>query len=180
MNQMLLQREDTIAVDKMLGAATDALLKSQREDGHWVFELEADATIQSEYVLLVQHLAETPNLELERKIGNYLRRIQSKEHGGWPLYHAGAFDISATVKAYFALKMIGDDIDAPHMVRAREAILAAGGAETVNVFTRIQLALYGAGAWNAVPVMPPELIFAPRWFPIHLSKTSYWARTVVV
>jgi squalene-hopene/tetraprenyl-beta-curcumene cyclase len=180
MNQMLIQREDTIAVDKMLGAATDAVLKSQRDDGHWVFELEADATIPSEYVLLVHHLAETPNLELERKIGNYLRRIQSKEHGGWPLYHAGAFDISATVKAYFALKMIGDDIDAPHMTRAREAIRAKGGAIKANVFTRILLALYGETSWQNVPTVPPELILLPRWFPIHLSKMSYWARTVIV
>src|SRR6201990_884028 len=121
MNQMLIQREDTIAVDKMLGAAMDALLKSQRKDGHSVCELEADATIPSEYVLLVHHLAETPNLDLERKIGNYLRRIQSSVHGGWPLYHDGPFDISATVKAYFCLKMIGDDVDAPHMVRARDS-----------------------------------------------------------
>ena len=75
-------------------------------------------------MLLVHYLAETPNLELERKIGVYLRRIQGA-HGGWPLYHEGAFDISATVKAYFALKMIGDDIDAPHMARAREEILQA-------------------------------------------------------
>ena len=96
----------------------------QRPDGHWVYELEADATIPAEYVLLVHYLAETPNLELERKIGVYLRRIQGA-HGGWPLYHEGAFDISATVKAYFALKMIGDDIDAPHMARAREAIRSA-------------------------------------------------------
>ena len=79
---------------------------------------------------------------LKRKIGVYLRRIQG-EHGGWPLFHDGAFDIRATVKAYFALKMIGDDIDAPHMARAREAILARGGAIKANVFTRILLALYG-------------------------------------
>jgi squalene-hopene/tetraprenyl-beta-curcumene cyclase len=182
MNQMLLNRdgEAVIAVDKMLGDATQALLKAQRPDGHWVFELEADATIPSEYVLLVHYLAEEPNLELERKIGNYLRRIQSKEHGGWPLYHAGAFDISATVKAYFALKMIGDDIDAPHMVRAREAIRARGGAIKANVFTRILLALYGETSWQNVPTVPVELILLPRWFPIHLSKMSYWARTVIV
>ena len=92
-----------------------------------VYELEADATIPAEYVLLVHYLGETPDLALERKIGVYLRRIQG-DHGGWPLYHDGAFDISATVKAYFALKMIGDDIDAPHMARAREAVLARGGA----------------------------------------------------
>src|ERR1700761_7983629 len=182
MNQMLLNREaeGAIAVDKMLGDATAALLKSQRDDGHWVFELEADATIPSEYVLLVHHLAETPNLDLERKIGNYLRRIQSAAHGGWPLYHAGAFDISATVKAYFALKMIGDDINAPHMVRAREALHARGGAIKANVFTRILLALYGETAWANVPTVPVELILLPRWFPIHLSKMSYWARTVIV
>src|SRR5579871_2062360 len=142
MNQIILEREGTIAVDKMLGGATAALLKQQRADGHWVFELEADATIPSEYVLLVHYLAETPNLELERKIGNYLRRIQA-DHGGWPLFHGGPFDISATVKAYFALKMIGDDIDAPHMKRAREAILARGGGSHVNVFTRVLLSLYG-------------------------------------
>src|SRR5438552_14649753 len=127
MNQIATEHEAAHAVDRMLGQATAALLKLQREDGHWVFELEADATIPSEYVLLVHYLAETPNLELERKIGVYLRRIQA-DHGGWALYHAGAFDISATVKAYFALKMIGDDTDAPHMVRAREAVLSRGGA----------------------------------------------------
>ena len=130
-------------------------------------------------MLLVHYLAETPNLELERKIGVYLRRIQG-EHGGWPLYHAGALDISATVKAYFALKMIGDEPDAPHMKRAREAVLARGGADKANVFTRILLALYGQTSWNNVPTVPVELILLPRWFPIHLSKMSYWARTVIV
>jgi squalene-hopene/tetraprenyl-beta-curcumene cyclase len=84
------------------------------------------------------------------------------------------------VKAYFALKMIGDDIDAPHMVRAREAIHARGGAIKANVFTRILLALYGETSWANVPTVPVELILLPRWFPIHLSKMSYWARTVIV
>src|SRR3979409_2798102 len=116
------------ALEQHIRAATDAVLARERPDGHWVYELEADATIPAEYVLLVHYLAETPNLELERKIGAYLRRIRGK-HGGWPLYHDGAFDISATVKAYFALKMIGDSPDAPHMVEARKAILAHGGAQ---------------------------------------------------
>jgi squalene-hopene/tetraprenyl-beta-curcumene cyclase len=87
---------------------------------------------------------EPDDLELEAKIGRYLRRIQSSAHDGWALYHDG-FDISATVKAYYALKMIGDDVDAPHMARARAAVLKAGGAERANVFTKIQLALFGAG-----------------------------------
>ncbi|MGZ6006068.1 MAG: squalene--hopene cyclase, partial [Rhizomicrobium sp.] len=179
MNQIVIEREATIAVDKMLGDATAALLKQQREDGHFVFELEADATIPSEYVLLVHYLAETPNLELEKKIGNYIRRIQA-DHGGWPLFHGGPFDLSATVKAYFALKMIGDDINAPHMKRARDAMLARGGAVKSNVFTRALLSLYGVVPWKSVPVMPVEIMLLPKWFPFHIDKISYWARTVIV
>jgi len=167
------------ALDGVVGRATGALLKMQRPDGHWVFELEADATIPAEYVLLKHYLGEPEDLELERKIGVYLRRIQG-EHGGWPLFAGGVFDVSASVKAYFALKMIGDDIDLAHMARARAAILAHGGAAATNVFTRIQLALYGAGPWKTIPTMPVEIILLPRWFPIHLSKMSYWARTVIV
>ena len=140
MNQ--LNPGDFIDVEASVRAATAAILAQQRADGHWVYELEADATIPAEYVLLVHWLGETPDPVLERKIGVYLRRIQGA-HGGWPLYHDGAFDISATVKAYFALKMIGDDVDAPHMARARAAIRDRGGAIKANVFTRILLALYG-------------------------------------
>ncbi len=144
-----------------------------------MFELEADATIPAEYILLRHYLGEPDDLEVERRIGRYLRRIQG-DHGGWPLYHDGPFDLSASVKAYFALKMIGDDVEAPHMVAARTAIQSRGGAGAANVFTRFQLALYDAGPWRAVPTMPVELILLPRWFPIHLSKMSYWARTVIV
>src|SRR5436305_8333473 len=101
-------------LDRAIAAATDSILGLQRADGHFVFELEADATIPAEYVLLVHYLGETPNLALEQKIGTYLRRIQCN-HDGWALYYGGGFDISATVKAYFALKMIGDTFDSPHM-----------------------------------------------------------------
>ena len=139
-------------------------MRRQRDDGHWVFELEADATIPSEYVLLRHYLGEPDDLELERKIAVYLRRIQG-EHGGWPLFHGGAFDISASVKAYFCLKMIGDSPDAPHMAKARNAILAHGGAEQANVFTRILLAQFGQLSWAHVPTMPVEIILLPRWFP---------------
>ena len=128
---------------------------------------------------MVHYFAETPNLELERKIGVYLRRIQGA-HGGWPLFHEGDFDMSASVKAYFALKMIGDDINAPHMQRAREAILSRGGAVKSNVFTRALLSLYGVIPWKSVPVMPVEIMLLPKWFPFHIDKISYWARTVIV
>ena len=166
------------ALDAAVQRAADALTQRQNPDGHWVFELEADATIPAEYVLLL-HFLDRADPKIEVRIGTYLRATQA-DHGGWPLFHDGAFNISASVKAYFALKMIGDSADAPHMVRARDAILAAGGAERSNVFTRAQLALYGEVPWRAVPVMPVEIMLLPRWFPFHLSKVSYWSRTVVV
>src|ERR1700693_1266845 len=98
-------------LEKRIQAASSALLRHQREDGHWSFEFEADATIPAEYILLTHYLGEEPDLKREAKIGVYLRRIQGK-HGGWPLFNEGAFDMSASVKAYFALKMIGDDVGA--------------------------------------------------------------------
>jgi squalene-hopene/tetraprenyl-beta-curcumene cyclase len=179
MSAVGVRQESAPTLEQTIARATEALLALQREDGHFVFELEADATIPAEYVLLVHYLGEEPNPELERRIGAYLRRIQA-DHGGWPLYFGGAFDVSATVKAYFALKMIGDLPEAPHMRRAREELLARGGAMRSNVFTRILLALFGQSPWRNVPTIPVEIILLPRWFPIHLSKMSYWARTVIV
>ena len=164
-------------LDACIERSTHALLAEQRRDGHWVFELEADATIPAEYVLLKRYLGE-PDHPLEAKIANYLRRIQAP-HGGWPLYHDGPFNISASVKAYLALKVIGDSPDAPHMRLAREAILAHGGAGTTNVFTRLLLALHGIIPWQAVPSIPVEIMFLPRWFPFHLFRISYWGRTVL-
>src|SRR5262244_1442349 len=167
------------AVDHGIAAATRALIALQQPDGHWVFELEADATIPAEYVLLRHYLAEPVDAALEAKIAVYLRRVQG-DHGGWPLFHDGAFDMSASVKAYFALKMIGDSPDAEHMQRAREAILRRGGAAQSNVFTRVLLAQYDVISWQAVPVMPVEIMLLPKWFPVHLDKVSYWRRTVIV
>ena len=168
--------DDTLA--HAIDRADAALGARQKPDGHWVFELEADATIPAEYVLL-EHYLDRIDPELQGKIGVYLRSIQGA-HGGWPLFHDGAFDLSASVKAYYALKAIGDAPDAPHMARARAAILAAGGAERTNVFTRVQLALFGQVPWRAAPAMPVEITLLPRWFPFHLSKVSYWSRTVMV
>lgn len=162
-----------------IDVAAQGLLAHQQSDGHWVFELEADATIPAEYILLRHYLAEPVDRELERKIGNYLKRVQGA-HGGWPLVHDGEFDMSASVKAYFALKMMGEDPNAPCMARARAAIRSRGGAIHSNVFTRFMLAMFGVTSWNAVPVLPVEIMLLPRWFPFHLNKISYWARTTIV
>ena len=171
-------RQQTATLQAVIEAAQSALHSRQARDGHWLFELEADATIPSEYVLL-EHYLDRIEPELQAQIGVYLRRIQNAD-GGWPLFYDGASDLSASVKAYFALKAVGDAASAPHMARARERILAMGGAERANVFTRVQLALFGQVPWHATPVMPVEIMHLPRWFFFHLAKVSYWSRTVMV
>jgi squalene-hopene/tetraprenyl-beta-curcumene cyclase len=173
------QPEAGDALEASVSAATRALLGLRQPDGHWVFELEADCTIPAEYVLLRHYLGEPVDAVLEAKIASYLRRVQGA-HGGWPLVHEGAFDMSASVKSYFALKMIGDSPDAPHMVRAREAIRSRGGGINSNVFTRFMLAMFGVLTWKSVPVLPVEIMLLPLWSPFHINKISYWARTTIV
>src|SRR5262245_61513844 len=158
--------------------SAEALVALQKPDGHFVFELEADATIPSEYIFLNRFLGESEP-EREAELAAYIRSVQSSSHGGWPLYHGGKFNMSCSVKAYYALKMVGDSPDAAHMVRAREAILRNGGAETSNVFTRYTLAIFGQLPWTGVPAMPIELMLMPQWFPVNIWRFSYWSRTVI-
>jgi squalene-hopene/tetraprenyl-beta-curcumene cyclase len=165
-------------LDVTIDEAASWLVQQQHDDGHWVFELEADATMASEFVLLNHFLNEIEE-PLEQRMGNYLRRIQGA-HGGWPLFYDGDPDLSATVKAYYALKIIGDDPDAPHMRKARELILNMGGAARANVFTRYWLALFGQVPWRAVPLIRPEAVLLPSWAPFHLDKVSYWSRATMV
>jgi squalene-hopene/tetraprenyl-beta-curcumene cyclase len=165
-------------LERAIAAARSALGALQSPQGYWAFELEADCTIPAEYILMMHFQGECEPA-LQKKIAVYLRARQAA-HGGWPLYQGGKFDISCSVKAYYALKFAGDDPGAPHMVRARNAILAHGGAARANVFTRITLALFGQVPWRAVPYIPVEIMLLPRWFPFHLDKVSYWSRTVMV
>jgi squalene-hopene/tetraprenyl-beta-curcumene cyclase len=165
-------------VEEHIEKARDALLKKQKEDGHWCFELEADCTIPAEYILMMHYLDKIDE-ELEQKIAVYLRRRQNEE-GGWPLYYGGSVDLSCTVKCYYALKLAGDDPEESHMLKARKAILQRGGAARSNVFTRIALAMFEQIPWRGVPFLPVEIMLFPKWFPLTLGKVSYWSRTVMV
>jgi squalene-hopene/tetraprenyl-beta-curcumene cyclase len=167
-----------VDLEASISRAMQSLLNEQRPDGHFAFDLEADAAIPAEYIL-VKHFLGEPDPAMERKIANFLRRTQ-EPHGGWPMLAKGELNISASVKAYFALKATGDPVDAAHMIRAREAILKAGGAVNVNVFTKTTLALFGIVPWRAVPAMPVEIMHAPAWFPFHIYKISYWARDTLI
>jgi squalene-hopene/tetraprenyl-beta-curcumene cyclase len=166
------------ALDRAIVSAREALLAQQHAGGHWLFELEADCTIPAEFILLMHFLDEIDSA-LEAKLAAFLRDRQA-EHGGWALYHGGGFDISCSVKAYYALKLAGDSPQAPHMVRARDIILQYGGAARANVFTRLTLAMFGQLPWRGVPYIPVEIMLLPKWFPFHLDKVSYWSRTVMV
>jgi squalene-hopene/tetraprenyl-beta-curcumene cyclase len=168
----------TAALAQAINAARDALIRAQSPAGCWLFELEADCTIPAEYILMMHFLDEI-EAELQTRLAAYLRSHQAW-HGGWPLYFGGAFDLSCSVKAYFALKLAGDNPLAPHMRRARAAILDHGGAARANVFTRLALAMFGQIPWRGTPCLPVELMLLPRWFPFHVEKVSYWSRTVMV
>jgi squalene-hopene/tetraprenyl-beta-curcumene cyclase len=165
-------------LERAIENAARALIASQAPDGYWCFELEADCTIPAEYILMMHYMDEIDD-EVESKLASYLRACQGAD-GGWPLYYGGVAEISCSVKSYYALKLAGDRPDAPHMARARETILRLGGASRSNVFTRITLAIFEQLPWRAVPFLPLELVLLPRWFPFHLSKVSYWSRTVMV
>ncbi|NNE37892.1 MAG: squalene--hopene cyclase [Gammaproteobacteria bacterium] len=158
--------------------AITSLLKRQDEEGYWVYELEADTTIPAEYVLL-KYILKDRNTDQETKISNYIRSRQLP-NGSWSLYENGPGNISATVKAYLSLKLIGVDFNESHMVSARDWILQHGGAESSNVFTRITLALFGQLPWHTVPAMPAEIISLPSWWFFSLDKVSYWSRCVIV
>ena len=165
-------------LDKAISRAQAHLLSLQDKDGYWVFELEADCTIPSEYIMMMHYLDEIDE-PLQAKIAVYLRSRQSAE-GYYPLFTGGPADISCSVKVYYALKMAGDSIDAPHMARLRNYILSQGGAAKANVFTRIALAIFEQLPWRGVPYIPVEIMLFPSWFPFHLDKVSYWSRTVMV
>src|SRR5947207_6262395 len=166
------------AVDAAIARAQAALLASQAPDGHWIGELEANSTITSEYLLFC-HLTDRVDRERERKIVQYLRREQLPD-GGFSIYYKGPANLSATIKAYFAMQVAGVPMDDRAMVAARARILAGGGPSAADVFTKILLALFGEYDWSGVPAMPVEIMLLPRWSYFNLLEVSYWSRTVIV
>ncbi len=170
----------TALPEMVLERAVEALLSIQNSDGHWAGELEGDTILSSEYVLSHYFLgwAERDRDELMKCL-NFMRR-QQEDEGGYPLYPGGPADVSASVKAYFALKLFGDDPDAPHMAKLRRKIQRLGGLLACNTFTKIQLALFGQVDWKECPAVPPELILFPRWFPFNIYEMSSWSRTIVI
>jgi squalene-hopene/tetraprenyl-beta-curcumene cyclase len=157
--------------------AVDQLVAQQSPEGFWCAELEGDSILESEYILLKWIIEQENDPRLPR-IANYLRSLQQPD-GYWVQYPGAACDLSATVKGYFALKLMGDKPDALHMQRAREAIRTRGGAELCNSFTKFYLAALGQIRYDAVPSIPPEIVYLPKWFYFNLDKVSAWTRTMI-
>lgn len=156
----------------------DYLFDIQHNDGYWLGELEGDTILESEYILLLAFL-EQETVETAKLCANYIVE-QQLPGGGWAMFPGGTLEISASVKAYFALKLTGHDPEAEYMRRAKDAILAAGGAEKVNSFTRFYLALLGTISYRQCPAVPPELILIPRWLPFNVYEMSAWSRTILI
>jgi squalene-hopene/tetraprenyl-beta-curcumene cyclase len=154
------------------------LLSLQRQEGYWVGELEADTTLESDYIYYLFVLGKA-DPERISKLANYVRQRQL-EDGGWSIYPGGPSELNATCKAYFALKLAEDSIHAPHMAKARTAVHRLGGLELTNSYTRFYLALVGAVGWELVPAIPPELMLLPNWFYINIYEFSSWTRGIVI
>ena len=159
-------------------ATRDYLRSIQREDGHWCGELEGDTILGSEYFMALLFLGKGEDRRVKKAI-EYIRRKQCDD-GGWAIYPGGPAEVSASVKAYFALKWDGDDPEAEHMVRARRRILDLGGIEACNSFTKQQLATFGLYDWSRCPAVPPEIILLPRWFYINIYEMSSWSRAILI
>ncbi|GIW87469.1 MAG: squalene-hopene cyclase [Isosphaeraceae bacterium] len=166
------------ALDLGLKQARDWFLDRQHDSGHWVGELEGDTILESEYVLLMAYLGREHEPVCER-LCRYLleRRLPG---GGWAIYPGGPFELSASVKAYFALKLVGFQPDHPALSEARARILEAGGAQACNSFTRFYLALLGQIPYSECPSVPTELVLIPSWLGFSLAAMSAWTRTIVV
>jgi squalene-hopene/tetraprenyl-beta-curcumene cyclase len=165
-------------VELAAAKAQACLLSMQDATGFWRGELQGDSILESEYLLMKFILGQEDDSELPL-IANYLRGLQQPD-GGWNMYPGGKADISGTVKGYFALKLMGDLPDAPHMVRARKLILAMGGAERCNTFTKFFFACLGQISFDACPSIPPEIVLLPKWFFFNLYNVSAWTRTMIL
>jgi squalene-hopene/tetraprenyl-beta-curcumene cyclase len=165
-----------------VAAASDAarryLFSRQDEEGYWCGELEADTTLESDYVLL-HTLLGTGNQERFQKCCNWILRHQN-EDGGWGIYVNGPSNVSASVKAYFVLKLTGYAADHPALARARKKILELGGVTEVNTFTKIYLCFLGQYDYDAVPAIPPEIVLFPSWFWFNIYEISSWSRAILV
>ena len=165
-------------VEQAVRRSVSWFLVAQSREGYWWGELEADTTLESDYVLYLHVLGEL-NSPKTAKLAKYIRDRQLPD-GGWNIFYGGPSELNATVKAWVALRLAGDPASAPHLERARERIHQLGGLEATNSYVRFYLAMVGAIDWSFVPAIPPELMLLPSWLPVNLYEMSSWTRGIVI
>ena len=165
-------------VEQAISRSRDWMLAAQAQEGYWWGELEADTTLESDYILYLHILGQLKS-EKTAKLARYIRDRQL-EDGGWYIFYGGPSELNATVKAYVALRLAGDPANAPHIQRAKQKVLDLGGLEATNSYVRFYLAMVGAISWDMVPSIPPEMMLLPDWFPLNLYEMSSWTRGIVV
>ena len=165
-------------VEEAIGRSQEYLFSQQSRDGYWCGELEADSTLASDYIM-VHTLLGTGD---ERKMRGALAEIRRRqnEDGGWSIYAGGPSNISASVKAYFAFKLMGWSVDNPVLAKARAWILEHGGVVETNTFTKLYLCFFGQYEYDAVPAIPPEIVLFPKWFYFNIYEISSWSRAILV
>ena len=171
-------RDFECQVEDAVSRSANWLLSAQSQDGYWWGELEADTTLESDYILYLHVLGQLKS-EKVLKLANYIRKKQLA-NGGWNIFEGGPSELNASVKAYVALRLAGDSATAPHIVLAKEKVIELGGIEATNSYVRFYLAMVGAIDWGIVPSIPPELMLLPEWVPINIYEMSSWTRGIVI
>ena len=165
-------------LEQAIERGAEQLLSLQFEPGYWHGELEADSTLESDYIYYLHVLGKADPARIS-KLANYVRRKQLPD-GGWSIYPGGPSELNATCKAYFALKLAGDNPKSARMVEARETVLRLGGLERSNSYVRFYLAVAGALGWEMVPSILPEMMLLPNWFYLNIYEMSSWTRGIVI
>jgi squalene-hopene/tetraprenyl-beta-curcumene cyclase len=165
-------------LEQAISRSAEWMLSAQDREGYWWGELEADTTLESDYIVYL-HIRGMLNSPKVVKLANYVRRKQLAD-GGWSIFPDGPTELNATIKAYVALRLAGDPASAPHLERAKLKVHELGGLEASNSYTRFYLAMAGALDWSIVPAIPPELMLLPNWFLVNLNEMSSWTRAIVV
>ncbi|MEV3921966.1 squalene--hopene cyclase [Actinomadura coerulea] len=168
----------TRSAAEALAAAREHLLALQSPEGWWKGELQTNVTMDAEDLLLREFLGIRDEADT-RESARWIRSQQAAD-GTWANFHDGPPDLSTTVEAYVALRLAGDPPDAGHMVRAAAFVRGGGGIPATRVFTRFWLAMFGRWPWERLPVLPPEMMFLPRWFPLNVYDWACWARQTIV
>ena len=171
---MTVAAEIQTRVEQAIAKSQDYLLSIQEADGHWCAELESNVTITAEAVLL-HKIWGTDKTRPLAKVETYLRS-QQRSHGGWELYYSDGGELSTTVEAYMALRLLGVAATDPALVRAQKFIVQRGGISKTRIFTKMHLALIGCYNWQGLPSIPPSIMLLPDDFPFTIYEMSSWAR----